>query len=80
MRPKTTQIIIDILDKQNEKGLKKYGESIDEASNEDYDWNRMALEEAVDLIQYLVKENTKLQAENNGLRKLADSLLGEKYE
>lgn len=80
MRPKTTQIIIDILDKQNEKGIKKYGTTIDEASNENYDWNRMALEEAVDLIQYLVKENTKLQAENAGLRKLSDSLLGEKYE
>ena len=80
MRPKTTRIIIDILDKQNEKGIKNYGTTIDEASNEDYDWNQMALEEAVDLIQYLVKENTKLQAKNNGLRKLADSLLGEKYE
>lgn len=80
MRPKTTQIIIDILDKQNEKGLKKYGESIDEASHKEYDWNRMALEEAVDLMQYLVKENARLQAENAGLKKLADSLLGEKYE
>jgi hypothetical protein len=65
MRPKTAQTVIDtftkLIDEQCSKGLSKYGTTIDEAKDENYDWNRMALEEAIDLNQYLVKENNKLQ-------------------
>jgi hypothetical protein len=65
MRPKTAQTVIDtftkLIDEQCSKGLSKYGTTIDEAQDENYDWNRMALEEAVDLSQYLVREVGKLQ-------------------
>jgi hypothetical protein len=65
MRPKTAQTVIDtftkLIDEQCSKGLSKYGTTIDEAKDENYDWNRMALEEAVDLSQYLVREVGKLQ-------------------
>ena len=63
LRPETTQRVIDIftrvLDQQDEKGFKKYGVTIDDAIG--YDWNEMALEEAADLVKYLVKENKRLR-------------------
>lgn len=61
VRPEVTQRIIELLDKQNEKGLKKYGTTIDQVSDMVYDWKLMALEEAVDLIQYLQKEVIRLE-------------------
>lgn len=64
-RPLTSQIVIDefskIIDSQDKKGIEKYGKTIDEAVN--YDWELMALEEAADLQKYLVKEIIKLRAE-----------------
>lgn len=89
MRPYTTQKVIDtfteILDKQDDKGISKYNMTIDDASG--YDWNIMALEEAADLMKYLVKENEEIRKERDllkvriaGMEKLIDSLLGEKYE
>jgi hypothetical protein len=70
MRPKTAQTVIDtftkLIDEQCSKGLSKYGTTIDEAKDENYDWNRMALEESIDLAQYLVKENAKLQKQLEG--------------
>lgn len=64
MRPATTQKVIDIfteiLDKQDQKGLLKYGTTIDEANDKNYNWTLMALEESADLMKYLVKENTRL--------------------
>ncbi|OMF32358.1 MULTISPECIES: hypothetical protein [Paenibacillus] len=60
-RPEVTQRIIELLDKQNEKGLKKYGTTIDQVSDMAYDWKLMALEEAADLIQYLQKEVIRLE-------------------
>lgn len=50
-------IINQILDKQNAKGMKTYGHSLEDCPNEAYDWNIMALEEAIDGWQYQVKEN-----------------------
>ncbi|APQ59857.1 hypothetical protein PPOLYM_02512 [Paenibacillus polymyxa] len=61
VRPEVTQRIIALLDKQNEKGLKKYGTTIDQVSDQSYDWKLMALEEAADLIQYLQKEVMRLE-------------------
>ncbi|WP_258297881.1 hypothetical protein [Paenibacillus peoriae] len=61
VRPEVTQRIIELLDKQNEKGLKKYGTTIDQISDMAYDWKLMALEEAADLIQYLQKEVIRLE-------------------
>lgn len=60
-RPEVTQQIIELLDKQNEKGLKKYGTTIDQVSDMAYDWKLMALEEAIDLIQYQQKEIMRLE-------------------
>jgi 3-dehydroquinate synthase class II len=61
VRPEVTQRIIELLDKQNEKGLKKYGTTIDQVSDIAYDWKLMALEEAIDLIQYQQKEIMRLE-------------------
>ncbi|MEE4581559.1 hypothetical protein [Paenibacillus polymyxa] len=60
-RPEVTQRIIELLDKQNEKGLKKYGTTIEQVSDMAYDWKLMALEEAIDLIQYQQKEIMRLE-------------------
>lgn len=64
-RPMTSQIVIKefskIIDAQDQKGIEKYGKTIDDAVN--YDWELMALEEAADLQKYLVKEIVKLRAE-----------------
>lgn len=62
-RPETTQnvlnVIATILDAQDQKGIEKYGVTIDDAS--DYDWNIMAMEEMADGLKYLVKENKRLK-------------------
>jgi hypothetical protein len=71
-RPEITQAVIDafskILDAQDQKGIKKYGTTIDEAKNSDYDWNLMALEECADCFKYLIKENSRLKMDNEKLR------------
>ncbi|MBO0961464.1 hypothetical protein J1P26_17295 [Neobacillus sp. MM2021_6] len=63
-RPITSQIVIDefakIVDAQDDKGLKKYQTTIDEAKNENYNWELMALEETADLQKYLVKRIVEL--------------------
>lgn len=73
-RPKVSQDIIDIfsyvVDKQDKKGWAKYNKTIDDASDDDWDWVEMALEEAVDGMKYLVKENIKLRKENKEMRNL----------
>jgi hypothetical protein len=64
-RPKVSQIVIDeftkLIDSQDAKGLQKYGESIDEASDKEYDWKLMALEEGADLQKYLIKRILELE-------------------
>lgn len=79
-RPMVSQMVIDafanIVDKQDQKGIKKYNMTIDEAADQDYDWNEMALEEGADLYKYLVKENMKLRKENAGLKKIIDKING----
>ena len=54
--------IISLLDKQNEKGMEKYGQSLDECPLNAYDWNIMIQEELIDALQYALKENKRLQA------------------
>ena len=48
------------IDAQNEKGMKKYGQSIDDCPVDGFDWVRMAFEEAIDLMQYQQKEIGRL--------------------
>lgn len=67
-RPNVSQIVLNtfakIVDSQDDKGIKKYNRTIDDASDADYDWEIMALEEAADLQKYLVKKIIQLKAEN----------------
>ncbi len=41
--------------KQYNKGLKKYGKTLGECDYFEYNWYEMALEELIDLIQYIDK-------------------------
>jgi len=70
--PETSREVLSIiakqLDRQNKKGYETYGTTIDQAKDEEYDWNRMALEECIDALQYLVKRNKELEKENKMLR------------
>jgi hypothetical protein len=63
-RPTTSQMVINefarIIDSQDEKGILKYGETIDDAADQDYNWELMALEETADLQKYLVKRIKQL--------------------
>ena len=54
-------IIEEKLDEQNAKGLKNYGQTIDECPEGDYNWLQMALEESLDANQYLLKEIIRLR-------------------
>lgn len=55
------------IDAQNEKGMKKYGETLDDCSVDAYDWLKMALEEAIDMLQYQQKEIGRLSGLLAGL-------------
>jgi hypothetical protein len=55
------EIIAQLMDEQDQKGLKKYGVTLDKVAFDDYDWNRMAMEEMADCIKYLLMENFRLK-------------------
>ncbi len=65
MRTHISQIVLGVissqLDKQNDKGFEKYKESLDDVEFEEYDWNVMVIEELIDGMQYMVKENLRLK-------------------
>lgn len=48
-----------LLSERRKVGRNTYGKGLDH--NEDRDWNQMALEEALDLAQYLAAENLCLR-------------------
>ncbi|EJL40774.1 hypothetical protein PMI08_04241 [Brevibacillus sp. CF112] len=81
-RPKVSQQVIDlftrVVDAQDDKGYDKYGKTIDAADG--YDWNAMALEEAVDGLKYLTKENNRLRDTVLGLGRMYDELEKENKE
>jgi len=56
-----SDMLIEIIKKQQEKGLKKYGHSIDDCPNNKYNWEIMAYEEIADFLIY----NQKLININN---------------
>lgn len=66
-RARASQAAIDgfteIVDAQDEKGFEKYGVSLDQANDDDYDWKLMALEEAADLQKYLIMRIFELEKE-----------------
>jgi hypothetical protein len=47
-------------DSQQVYGLEKYGITLDEVPTEKYDWQLMAIEESVDMNQYLTRECRRL--------------------
>lgn len=52
-----------IIDKQQEKGLMKYGISVDDANLSLHDWIHHAQEEAADLLIYLEKIKSIIESE-----------------
>src|SRR5699024_8009577 len=56
IKNKVLASIKTLMDLQNEKGLKKYGQSLDDAPYEKYDWKIMIIEELIDALQYQQKE------------------------
>ena len=60
-----------VLAEQRAKGRAKYGKGLDHT--EGRDWNRMALEEAVDLAQYLAAENLRLREAPAALDRLRNT-------
>lgn len=53
--------IIDMLNKQTEKGYKKYGHTLDDCPDNKFDWRLMAMEEMIDCMQYQQKEIMRLE-------------------
>jgi hypothetical protein len=53
--------IIEMLNKQTDKGLEKYGHTLDQCPDEKYDWRLMVIEELIDCIQYQQKEIQRLE-------------------
>jgi NTP pyrophosphatase (non-canonical NTP hydrolase) len=65
---------------QNEKGFNKYRETLDDVPFENYDWNQMVIEELIDGMQYLVKENLRLRHELKGNQEMRVSEFQEMCE
>lgn len=55
------KIIARSLTSQWKKGFEKYGHTIEDCPEDEYDWNVMALEEMADGLTYMAKENLKLR-------------------
>jgi len=49
------------IDKQNEKGMKTYGQTLDDCPPNEYDWLLMVNEELIDALQYYQKEVARLR-------------------
>ena len=48
------------IDQQNAKGMKNYGQTLDDCPVEDYSWQNMIIEELIDALQYQQKEMKRL--------------------
>lgn len=48
-----------LLEERRRQGRKTYGRGLNH--NDEFEWNQMALEEAMDLAQYLAAENLRLR-------------------
>ena len=55
---KAEQHFDSLIAQRRAKGRETYGKGLDH--DDEYDWNQMALEEALDLAQYLAAENLRL--------------------
>ncbi|MED4885041.1 hypothetical protein [Bacillus smithii] len=54
-------VLKERLEIQLNKGYSKYHQTLDECPDEAYDWDSMLIEELIDGIQYLVKQNRILK-------------------
>ena len=75
-------VINQVLDRQNQKGMSTYGRTLDDCPDGDYDWNEMAVEELVDALQYLAKKNIilrKKHAEEVARRIQAERMVSQVY-
>lgn len=68
VRVEDSEIAIKVMDMLKErvevqlnKGYSKYHQTLDQCPDEAYDWNSMLIEELIDGIQYLVKQNRILK-------------------
>ena len=52
------------IDKQTEKGMSTYGQSLDDCHIDKYDWQNMIIEELIDALQYQQKEIARLSGTN----------------
>lgn len=72
MMTQVTAHVLDVIRKnlliQNDKGFRKYGETLDDVPFENYDWNQMVMEEMSDAMHYLMMENMKLKQQLEELR------------
>lgn len=48
------------IEAQNEKGMKNYGQTLDDCPVDDYNWQTMIIEELIDALQYQQKEMGRL--------------------
>ena len=67
IKDKIIQDITNQIDKQNEKGFEKYGETIDQARDNGHNWQNMLNEELIDGLQYANKEIKRLNEQNEVL-------------
>lgn len=75
------RILDEVIAEQRKKGRSHYGKGLSwEDGLTTYDWQRMALEEAVDLSQYLVAENLRLQYRAEQLERTVSSFQREGRE
>jgi hypothetical protein len=72
---KVLGIVEQNLKSQIEKGLKKYGKTLDDCGFGDHDFLNMALEECIDGMQYLVKKNKQLMNDLQLFNKLNQDLI-----
>ena len=71
------ETIAETMDKQDKKGIEKYGQSLDSVDLYAYDWQAMAMEELVDGIKYVTMENVRLKRELNILKSSIDERVKE---
>jgi hypothetical protein len=67
IKEKVLATIEKVYDQQDEKGLEKYGLTLDQAVDDNYNWQAMINEELIDAIKYVIKENVRLNKENEKL-------------
>ncbi len=52
------------IEAQNEKGVKNYGQTLDDCPVDDYNWQTMIIEELIDALQYQQKEIKRLKGDS----------------